>query len=185
MMNPLAVMMSENSLSDQMNFLIKHYPYITSVLPSDPHTDIRADYLENVDAVARGYDGRNYNVQFKIREKDNNDFILIAKKLTGKSVMNSNIGFKYKGNKYTFDLRFADIYVETLGNGETYILRREEINSLECLPSLGLADAITGIQPKSVYDDKGNKFPTGDFYVFIDGKQINSLKRNILEASFH
>lgn len=184
MMNPLAVMMSENSLSDQINFLTEHYHYITSVIPSDAHTDIRADYLENVDAVARGYDGKNYNVQFKIREKGNNDFILIAKKLTGKSAMDSNIGFTYKGTKYTFDLRAADIYVETLGNGETYVLRREEINSLERLPTLGLAAAITGIQPKLVYDDKGNRFPTGDFYVFIDGKQINSLKRNILEASF-
>lgn len=185
MMNPLAVMLSESNLSSQMNFLTNHYHYITSVIPSDPYTDIRADYLENVDAVARGYDGKNYNVQFKIREKGNNDFILIAKKLTGKSAMDSNIGFTYKGNKYTFDLRSADIYVETLGNGETYVLRREEINSLERLPALGLADAITGIQPKKIYADDGTAFPTGDFYVFIDGKKVNSLKQNILNEACH
>lgn len=185
MMNPLAVQLSEMNITHQMNILIKRCPFITSVLPSDPNTDMRADYLENVDAVAKGYDGKLYNVQFKIRQADNNDFILIAKKLTGKSVMASNMGFTYKGNKYTFDLRSADIYVETLGDGETYILSREEINSLERLPYLGLTDAITGIQPKKVYADNGSPFPTGDFYVFISGKKINSLKRSILEQNLH
>ena len=184
MMNPLAVMMSENSLADQINFLTEHYHYITSVIPSDAHTDMRADYLENVDAVARGYDGKNYNVQFKIREKGNNDFILIAKKLTGKSVRNNSIGFTWHNVKYTFNLKSADIYVETLGNGETYILTREEINSLERCPKLGLAGAITGIQPKIVYADDGSEILTGDYYVFINAAKIKALKTAILEASF-
>lgn len=181
MMNQTALKQSESSLAYQIEILKNRLPYIAEVYPCDSHINMRADYMENVDAYAVSGDARHYNIQFKVRNEGNNDFVLIAKKLTGKSAADNNIGFEYKNNKYTFDLKSADIYVETLGNGYTHILTREEINALERQPLLGLSAAVTGIQPKIVYKDDGSTFPSGDYYVFIDGKELNQLKRNIVE----
>lgn len=183
MMNPLALELSTTTIPEQIEILKERLPYIVEVYETNKNNNMKADYMENVDAYAISNDARLYNVQFKARQIGNNDFVLLAKKLSGHSAMNNPIGFMWRGNKYTFDLKSAHIYVETLGNGETYILTREEINSLECSPKLGLAGAITGIQPKKVYADDGSKILSGDYYVYISGDKINSLKTNILEAA--
>lgn len=179
MMNPFALAMSENILQRQKNILLERLSYISSI--SD--APFKADYMLNVDAVAHGHDGKSYNVQFKHRKEGNDDFILIADKLTGVTVANNPIGFTYGGVKYTFNLGAADIFVETLGNGSTHILTREEINSLEFDPSLNLISAIKGIQPKYVTRDDGSKFPTGRYYVFIDSAKLQQLKNNILSKT--
>ena len=184
MMNPLALELSTTTIPEQIAILKKRLSYIAEVYEVDGIANMKADYMENVDAYAISNDARLYNIQFKIRHEGNNDFVLLAKKLTGKSVRNNSIGFTWRNVKYTFNLKSADIYVETLGNGETYILTREEINSLERCPKLGLAGAITGIQPKKVYADDGSEILTGDYYVFINATKIKALKTAILEASF-
>lgn len=184
MMNPLALELSTTTIPEQIEILKKRLSYIAEVYEVDGIANMKADYMENVDAYAISNDARHYNIQFKIRHEGNNDFVLLAKKLTGKSVRNNSIGFTWRNVKYTFNLKSADIYVETLGNGETYILTREEINSLERCPKLGLASAITGIQPKKVYADDGSEILTGDYYVFINATKIKALKTAILEASF-
>jgi len=183
MMNPLAFERSVTTLPQQIEIVKRRLPYIAEIYKVDEKANMKTDYMENVDAYAISNDARHYNIQFKVRNEGNNDFVLIAKKISGKAVMTNDIGFMYHNKKYTFELKSADIYVETLGNGETYILTREEINSLERCPLLGLAEAITGIQPKYVYADDGSKIDTGDFYVFISSKQINLLKSAILNAS--
>lgn len=180
MMNPFAVAMSEDILQQQKNILLERLSYISSI--SD--APFKADYMRNVDAVAHGHDGKNYNVQFKHREEGHNDFFLIADKLTGRAIKDKPIGFTYGGNRYTFNLGDADIFIETLGNGSTHILTREEINSLEFDSSLNLSSAIKGIQPKYVEKDDGSSFFTGHYYVFIDSYKLPQLKNNILTKTF-
>lgn len=180
MMNPFALAMSESVLQQQKDILLKRLSYISSITDAP----FKADYMLNVDAIANGYDGKSYNVQFKHRKDGNNDFILIADKLTGITVNNNPIGFTYGGVKYTFNLGAADIFVETVGNGATYILTREEINSLEFDRSLNLPSAIKGIQPKYTIRDDGSNFFTGHYYVFLDSSKIQQLKSNILTKSF-
>ena len=169
---------SNGAIGSQKQCVMDKYPYITNVVDTNKKTAFKADYFGGVDAVGTDQNMRHYNIQFKNRQPGNDDFELIAKKLTGQAAMDANIGFMYEGQKYTFDLKDTDIYVEKIG-GKNYSLSRNEINALECEPSLGLTEAITSIQK----NDKQEPFFAGDFYVFIPTAKLQELRKKIFERS--
>ena len=173
---------SNGAIGSQKQCVMDKYPYITNVVDTNKKTAFKADYFGGVDAVGTDQNMRHYNIQFKNRQPGNDDFELIAKKLTGQAAMDANIGFMYEGQKYTFDLKDTDIYVEKIG-GKNYSLSRNEINALECEPSLGLTEAITSIQKRYLKDDKQEPFFAGDFYVFIPTAKLQQLRKKIFERS--
>lgn len=173
---------SNGAIGSQKQCVMDKYPYITNVVDTNKKTAFKADYFGGVDAVGTDQNMRHHNIQFKNRQPGNDDFELIAKKLTGQAAMDANIGFMYEGQKYTFDLKDTDIYVEKIG-GKNYSLSRNEINALECEPSLGLTEAITSIQKRYLKNDKQEPFFAGDFYVFIPTAKLQELRKKIFERS--
>ena len=170
MLNPETFNYSESAINSQIDYVYTAYPYITDHKLPDKAKAFKADYLDNIDMVFFDQDMRKFNVQFKHR-KTGNDFVLIAKKLTGKAVHEAKIGFYYKSEKYTFDLRDTDIFVETM-EGEHYSMNRNELNALECSFPEQLANLITNIVPRYFYDDNHEKFFAGDYYVYISLEKL-------------
>lgn len=167
MYNTEALQHSRAVLEEQKQFLLETRPYIKQLADIDSIKNQKADYMYSVDNIAICSDGTTETVQFKNRNAGNNDFILMAKKLSGKAANEGKIGFWYKGVKYVL-MPAADIYVENI-NGMNYAITRNEINTIETW--LGncekTTEIISGIQPEYHYKDDGTRFPTGDFYVFI------------------
>lgn len=182
MLDTNSLLFSNIAIGRQKQYVMNKYPYITAVADTNKKTAFRADYLGGVDAVGTDQYLRSFNIQFKNRQPGHNDFELIAKKLSGKAAMAANIGFIYKGAKYTFDLKDTDLYVEKIG-GKNYSISRNEINALECDPSFGLAKAITSIQARYLLDDQQNEFFAGDYYVFIPTDKLIALRKAIFERS--
>ena len=172
MLNPETYNYSESAISSQIDYVYATYPYLTDHKLPDKTKAFRADYLNNVDATYFDQDMRPFNVQFKHR-RSGNDFVVIAKKLTGKAATEARIGFYYNREKYTFDLRATDIFVETM-EGKHYSMTRNELNSLECSFPDQLANLITNIVPRYFYDDNHEKFFAGDYYVYIS---LDKLER--------
>ena len=172
MLNPETYNYSESAISGQIDYVYATYPYLTSHKPIDKAKAFKADYLDNIDAVFFDQDMESFNIQFKHR-RSGNDFVVIAKKLTGKAAHEARIGFYYKGEKYTFDLRRTNIFVETM-EGEHYSMTRNELNALECSFPDQLAKLITSIAPRYFYNDNHEKFFAGDYYVYIS---LDKLER--------
>lgn len=180
MLNAEATALSLNNIENQIQYIKTKRPYIKAVCRLDNSPAIKADYLHGVDAVGIGIDGRNYNIQFKTRQKGNNDFVLIAKRLTGNTIESLNLGFRHGDYHYAFDLEEADIFVENIG-GKNYNISREEINAIEEYMAESLYKYISGIQPRYFYKDNGDKIFSGDYYVFIKPEKLNEL-RSILHG---
>lgn len=180
MMNPETYNYSEAALNSQLDYVYAAYPYLTDHKLPDKTKAFKADYLDNVDATYFDQDMRPFNVQFKHR-RSGNDFVVIAKKLTGKAAHEARIGFYYKGEKYTFDLRATDIFVETM-NGQHFSMSRNELNALECTFPDQLANLITNIVPRYFYNDNNEKFPAGDYYVYISLEKLERWRCDLFAA---
>ena len=180
MLNPETYNYSESAINSQIDYVYATYPYLTSHKPIDKAKAFKADYLDNIDAVFFDQDMESFNIQFKHR-KSGNDFVVIAKKLTGKAAHEARIGFCYKGAKYTFDLRRTDIFVETM-EGEHYSMTRNELNALECSFPEQLANLITSIAPRFFFDDNHEKFFAGDYYVYISLDKLERWRCDLFAA---
>lgn len=180
MLNPETYNYSEAALNSQIDYVYAAYPYLTDHKLPDKAKAFKADYLDNIDMFFFDQDMRKFNVQFKHR-KTGNDFVLIAKKLTGKAAHEAKIGFYYKGEKYTFDLRDTDIFVETM-EGEHYSMSRNESNALECAFPEKLAEIITNIAPRRFYNDNRESFFAGDYYVYLDLEKLKKWRCHFFVA---
>lgn len=180
MLNPETFNYSEAAINSQIDYVYAAYPYLTDHKLPDKTKAFKADYLDNIDVVFFDQDMKSFNLQFKHR-RSGNDFVLIAKKLTGKAAHEARIGFYYKGEKYTFDLRATDIFIETM-QGEHYSMTRNELNALECAFPDQLAKLITSIAPRFFFDDNHEKFFAGDYYVYISLDKLERWRSNLFAA---
>lgn len=182
MLNPFAVEQSKKNIGEQIAYIKEKRPYITSINTINTAENLKADYLCGIDAVGIGDTGKHYNIQFKARNEGNNDFMITCKKLTGQSVKENNIGFIYADKRYTFDIKAADILVETI-NGKNYNISKEELSTLERNFKDDLAENITAIRPKKIIKSDGTEFFSGDYYCFIPTDALQSLRAKAFENS--
>ena len=182
MLSPYAVEQSQKKIGEQIAYIKEKRPYIVNVMPIDNKENMKADYLCGVDAVGIGDNGRNYNLQFKVRSEGNNDFMLVCKKLTGKAVNENEIGFVFNDEKYTFEMLQADILIEYV-NGKIYNISREELSALERNFKEDLKDKISLIRPKMISKDNGEKFFSGDYYCFIPTEDLQALRAKVFQNS--
>lgn len=182
MLNPFAELISKNMLQEQDQYIMEKRPYITDIYHINNQKSMKVDYLAGVDAIGIGTDGKQYNIQYKSRQSNHTDFVLIAKMLTGKAALDGNIGFIYNDKKFSFDTAHIDIWIETIA-GQHYNITREEINCLERDASLGLSNAISAIKSRFFYADDGSSFRSGDYYVFIPVEKLNNLRQDIFLRS--
>lgn len=175
MYNSEATNLSNQCLQEQIAFLTKSRPNLRQILSIDSITNMKADYLYSVDAVAIDSSGNSQKVQFKCRKEGNLDLILPAKKLTGNAANQGDIGFWYKDIKYAF-YPTANIYVERI-DGKDYSFTADDLHAIEAVHCDTLQNVLAGVRPKYVYADNGSKFPSGDFYVFI--KPVEMLRLQV------
>lgn len=182
MLNPFAVEQSKKNIGEQIAYIKEKRPYITSITTINTAENLKADYLCGIDAVGIGDTGKHYNIQFKARNEGNNDFMITCKKLTGQSVKESDLGFTFNANKYTFDIKAADILVESI-NGKNYNISKEELSSLERNFKEDLARNITAVRPKKIIKSDGTEFFSGDYYCFIPTGALQSLRAKVFQSS--
>lgn len=180
MLNNDAVSISKANLPSQSQYVLNAYPQIGQIIYNDNINCLKADYFAGIDAYGITADGhRSYRLQFKSRIAGNNDFELLAYKLSGRAAFKSDIGFLYEGTKYSFKCNETDIWVENI-NGVNYSITRDELTALEKKASeFGLPKAISAIRPCQVYSDDGKKFCTGDYYIFIQPEKLYNLRSKI------
>lgn len=168
MYNESALTLSQQNLPEQIEFLQTCRPDIQQIVTIDNVNNPKADYLYEIDAIAICVDGGSKTVQFKVRQENNSDLILIGKRLSGKAANNLPLGFWFNGCKYAF-MPKTDLVCERIGDKDI-IVSKEEINMIEqyIAGSDDSSTFITSIQPKYVYKDDGTKFATGDYYIFIN-----------------
>lgn len=174
MYNNEALKLSEENIKEQCDFVLDSYPFIREVYPVNNVSNMRADYLAGVDAVGVCSDGSTRTIQMKARKAGNRDLIIPAIRLCGKAALDGDIGFIFDGEKYAFTPK-ADVFVEKL-NMRNYTFTKEELLAIEAMYPEDLYQAISSIRPKYLYDDKGNAFPSGEYYVFIAPYEMLALQ---------
>lgn len=182
MLNPFAVEQSKKNIGEQIAYIKEKRPYLTSINTINTAENLKADYLCGIDAVGIGDTGKHYNIQFKARNEGNNDFMITCKKLTGQSAKESDLGFIFNNNRYTFDIKAADILVETI-NGKNYNISKEELSSLERSFKDDLARNITAVRPKKTIRSDGTEFFSGDYYCFISTDALALLRTKVFQSS--
>jgi hypothetical protein len=172
-----ALNLSEQFLPEQIAYVKNCFQYIRQIIRIDSEDNMKADYFYGIDAVGIDTNGNSHTIQFKARQKDHNDIVLLATGISGYAVDNNDIGFQYKGSKYVFLIQ-ADIYCERLGNGRIVNFLGSDIMALEYGH---VCDYVTGIQPKYIYADDNTSFKTDNYYVFVDVDKFMSVKNKICE----
>lgn len=176
-LNPEKVAASKAALPAQIKYVHQHYPYIGDIVENNNEKCFKADYMNNVDLIGHSRDGfRHYNIQCKARVSGNDDFTLPVLKLSGEAATKARIGFCYEDVKYSFDLGYADIIVETINN-RIYSITREELQAFEALPLLWrIGDAVTAIRCKKIVTDSGEKIETDIYYAFFSTDKLMELR---------
>lgn len=179
-LNPEKVAASKAALPAQIKHISTHYPYIGEVVENNNLTCFKSDYFGMVDLIGHSRDGhRHYNIQCKARESGNDDFVLPVLRLSGYAAENARIGFYYEGVKYSFDLGYADIFVETINN-RVYSITREELQTLEAQPLLwSIGSAVTAIRCKKIVADNGDKKETDEYYAFFSTQELMALREKL------
>ena len=179
-LNPEKVAASKAALPAQIKYVRQHFPYIGDIVENNNENCFKADYLNSVDLIGHSRDGfRHYNIQCKARQSGNDDFSLLVLKLSGEAALNARIGFTYEDVKYSFDLGYADIIVETINN-RIYSITREELQAFEALPLLWrIGDAVTAIRCKKIVTDSGDKMDTDIYYAFFSTEKLMELREKL------
>lgn len=173
MLNPKTTEYSKNIIEEQKAYVLDAYPYIKQVDEVDPAVNLLADYIFGIDAHGKDSMGKSHTIQFKHRQVGNNDLVIPAKKFTGKNVADNELGFIYKGKRYTFKPT-ADIYVETI-NGTHYTFTASEVMAVqEVCPDL--SEWLSGVQEKMFINDHGDKFPSGEYMAFVSPEKMRKAQ---------
>lgn len=188
MLNEEATKLSRDAIPEQMEYLRQSFPYLRNFYLTSASTDgklaedVKMDYYGGVDLSAKDMNGhREYNFQLKVRKPDhNNDLVFIARRVTDEDIKkNPNIGFTFHGEKYSFCTDYIDIYCEKVGN-KNYTVRATDLMALERDTEGEDNKYISNVQPQKYYDSSGNKFFSGDYYVFINAAKMMQFKQILL-----
>lgn len=175
MLDPDKLEYSNSVLSEQIDYTLRAYPYITSIYKTNPMTENKADYLYQCDARGHGIiPNHNFTVQYKHRLKGD-DIIIPARLLAGKDREELRFGFDYNGVKYTL-APVSDIYVITDTKGKHHSYTADEVLGAERFLGDGIAKFFSGISNKCHIDNEGNKFPTNEYMVFISPEKLSLLR---------
>ncbi len=188
MLNERAAEMSRQALPIQLDYLHKSYPFFRALNVTDSSYTgedavcAKMDYFNGIDCYAHDLEGRNYNVQLKVRQQANDDLIFIARKITDADMIrNPHIGFTFNGCKYTFILKNIDLFCEMI-NGKIYNVRATDLMALEYDTAGNNNPFITDVRPQEYYDASGEKFFSGNYYVFISVDKMMEIKQRLLMA---
>ncbi len=190
MLNPKATALSRNTIPEQMEFLKQSFPFMRNFHLTDASTDgkfaedVKMDYHGGIDVYAKDMNGyREYNIQLKVRMPEHGeDLVFIARKVHDADIRrNPKIGFTWHGEKYSFCTDYIDIYCEKVG-GKFYTVRATDLMALERDTQGEDNKYIRSVQPQKYYDSFGNKFSSGDYYVFINAAKMMQFKKNLLYA---
>lgn len=185
MLNEEATKLSRETIPEQMAYLKQSFPFLRKLHLTDASedgkyaVDVKMDYFGGIDAYGKDLAGGNYDFQLKARMPGHNDLIFPVRKIKDADIRrNPNIGFYWRGEKYTFLTEGIDIYVEKVG-GKNYTIRATDLMAMEKPYDGEDCPYIKAIYPQERYASDGSKFQTGDFYAFISVDAMMKLKENL------
>ena len=190
MLNPTATELSRNTIPEQIEFLKQSFPFMRNFHVTAASTDgqfaedVKMDYYGGIDVTAKDLNGhREYNFQLKVRKPEHGeDLVFIARKITDADIKNNpNIGFTWGGEKYSFCTDYIYIYCAKVG-GRNYTVWATDLMDLERDTNGADNKYISCVQPQKYNNSIGKKFPSGDFYVFINAAKMMEFKYNRLLA---
>ena len=182
MLNPEATELSRNTIPEQMEYLKQSFPFMRKLHLTEASedgkyaADVKMDYFGGIDAYGKDLAGGDYNFQLKARKPGNKDLIFPVRKIKDADIRrNPNIGFNWRGSKYTFLTDNIDIYVEKVG-GKNYTIRATDLMAMENGRDGEDCPYISAIYPQERYRADGSKFDTGDDYAFIPVDRMMEFK---------
>ncbi len=185
MLNPKATELSRNTIPEQLEYLKQSFPFLRKLHLTDASedgkfaVDVRMDYFGGIDAYGKDLVGGNYNFQLKARMPEHTDLIFPVRKITDADIRrNPNIGFNWRGEKYTFLTDGIDIYVEKVA-GKNYTVRATDLMAMERPDDGEDCPCISAIYPQERYATDGTKFQTGDYYAFIPVEKMMKFKEDL------
>ena len=185
MLNPEATELSRNTIPEQMDYLKQSFPFLRKLHLTEASedgkfaVDVKMDYFGGVDAYGKDLAGGNYNFQLKARKPEHTDLIFPVRKINDADVRcNPNIGFEWRGNKYTFLTDTIDIYIEKVG-GKNYTVWATDLMAMEQPFEEGDCPYVSAIYPQERYASDKRKFETGDYYAFIPVEKMMKFKENL------
>ncbi len=188
MLNEKATELSRKAIPAQLEYLKQSYPFLRMIHETDSSYNgktavcAKMDYYNCVDCYAVDLEGRFYTIQLKSRESGNNDLIYIARKVTDEDMIkNPHFGFTFKGKKYSFILNSIDIFCEMI-NGKVYNVRATDLMSLEFDTGGEDNPFIKNVCIQEYFNSEGNKFRSGNYYVFISIEKMMEVKERLMKA---
>lgn len=185
MLNPEATELSRNTIPEQMEYLKQSFPFLRKLHLTEASedgkkaVDVKMDYFGGIDAYGKDLNGGNYNFQLKVRKPEHTDLIFPVRKIKDADIRrNPNIGFSWKGERYTFLTGVTDIYGIKVG-GKNYTVRATDLMAMENPMDGSDCPYITAIYPQQRIARSGNKFETGDYYAFIPVKKMMDFKYDL------
>ena len=185
MLNPEATELSRNTIPEQMEYLRQSFPFLRKLHLTDASedgkfaVDVKMDYFGGIDAYGKDLAGGNYDFQLKARKPEHTDLIFPVRKIRDADIRrNPNIGFNWRGEKYTFLTDGIDIYVEKVG-GRNITIRATDLMAMENPVDGEDCPYIIAIYPQERYASDGSKFQTGDYYAFIPVDRMMEFKYNL------
>ncbi len=185
MLNPEATELSRNTIPEQMDYLKQSFPFLRKLHLTEASedgkfaVDVKMDYFGGVDAYGKDLAGGNYNFQLKARKPEHTDLIFPVRKIKDADVRrNPNIGFDWRGEKYTFLTDNINIYIEKVG-GKNYTVWATDLMAMEQPYDGEDCPYVTAIYPQERYKTDETKFETGDFYAFIPVEKMMKFKEDL------
>lgn len=185
MLNPEATALSRSTIPEQMEYLQQSFPFLRKLHLTDASEDgkfaldVKMDYFGGIDAYGKDLCGGNYNFQLKARKPEHTDLIFPVRKIKDADIRrNPNIGFNWRGEKYTFLTDNIDIFIEKVG-GRNYTIRATDLMAMEQPFDGEDCPYISAVYPQERFASDGHQFMTGDYYAFITPDKMMDFKYNL------
>lgn len=185
MLNKEATELSRKTIPEQMNYLKHSFPFLRKLHLTDASedgkyaVDVKMDYFGGIDAYGKDLAGGNYDFQLKARMPGHNDLIFPVRKIKDADIRrNPNIGFYWRGDKFTFLTDGIDIYIEKVG-GKNYTVWATDLMAMEKSDDGTDCPYISAIYPQERYASDLTKFQTGDYYAFISVDKMMKFKEDL------
>ena len=165
---------SEQHTQEVLDKLKEERGYLREIQTTNLNDNAKRDYWQRIDATGISAT-KTYAIQVKCRKPGHNDFVLTAHKIVDAQAKEQCQGFYRRGDKYTFSI-FADIYAEYLGDGSSFSVTREELETLESRFSEELSAKISLVVQSKRKNSSGDYFHIGEYDVFISQSDLAWLQ---------